>query len=54
MNNLKEIIIDKLKKNRPNITDSSIKTYVSNLVIHRKRRHVFTNKENFTFRTFIL
>ena len=32
MNNLKEIIIDKLKKNRPNITDSSIKTYVSNLV----------------------
>ena len=37
MNNLKEIIIDKLKKNRPNITDSSIKTYVSNLVSINKK-----------------
>ena len=37
MNNLKEIIIDKLKKNRPNITESSIKTYVSNLVSINKK-----------------
>lgn len=37
MNDLKEIIINKLKKNRPNITDSSIKTYVSNLVSINKK-----------------
>ena len=37
MNELKEIIINKLKKNRPNITDSSIKTYVSNLVSINKK-----------------
>jgi integrase len=37
MNDLKEIIINKLKKNRPNITDSSIKTYVSNLISINKK-----------------
>ena len=37
MNELKELIIKKLKENRPNITDSSIKTYVSNLVSVNKK-----------------
>lgn len=37
MNELKESIINKLKKNRPNITESSIKTYVSNLVSINKK-----------------
>jgi hypothetical protein len=37
MNELKEIIIKKLKHNRPHITESSIKTYISNLVSINKK-----------------
>ena len=38
MNNLKEIIIDKLKNNRPNITDSSIIA----IYLTKFRKHVFS------------
>ena len=37
METFKEIIISKLKHNRPHITESSIKTYVSNLVSINKK-----------------
>ena len=37
MDKLKEIIINKLKHNRPHITESSIKTYISNLVSINKK-----------------
>jgi len=37
MDKLKEIIIKKLKHNRPHITESSIKTYISNLVSINKK-----------------
>lgn len=37
MNELKELITKKLKENRPNITDSSVKTYVSNLISVNKK-----------------
>ena len=37
MDKLKEIIINKLKHNRPHITESSVKTYISNLVSINKK-----------------
>jgi integrase len=50
MNDLKEIIINKLKHNRPHITESSIKTYISNLVSINKKlngEHTFEFYENY-------
>ena len=37
MNEFKEILTKKLKEKRPNITDSSIKTYISNLISVNKK-----------------
>ena len=37
MNDLKELIIKELKEKRPHITESSVKTYVSNLVSINKK-----------------
>ena len=46
METFKEIIIRKLKHNRPHITESSIKTYVSNLVSINKK---LNGEHNFEF-----
>ncbi len=46
METFKEIIISKLKHNRPHITESSIKTYVSNLVSINKK---LNGEHNFEF-----
>ena len=41
MEEFKSIITKKLKEKRPNITDSSIKTYISNLVSINKKFILF-------------